>query len=554
MTVAVRGQRHAEATKIVPGSMKNLRGFLLLAERPGEDLAGGVVNRAVEAREGPVVGTSGGGRPPIWDACPHLSVTTPYGSVTASRTSWPGQSHRPPRQFDFVILTALDSSGIHQLNLGADGTGAAMPNAKSHRRHRSRFASVARQLAEALGKWMMGQPWIMAHLHLLPPLPTDRLRRGYAPPLGSWPVTQVRVPTRLLTVPGIRRDREAEQVAFAAQPLIEVFRKWPKAVRENKRKNWDAFLPIWGARTAAEMKALATTDVRPVQPQSPPDPVTLTRGLKQRAGDIGLNAIGVAAYDPKYTFAEYLSRCEDAGNRVIVCLVEINYEAIQSIPSAHAERSVQASSLAAIDLAAELTYYLHRHGFRAAALRPDRFLLIPYAVEAGLGQLGRNGQLLTPFAGSRLRMTAIQTNAPLICDSPVDYGIPGLCDTCMVCVNRCPPSAIPNRRAMYRGVEKAKINIARCYPVIINAHGCAVCTKVCPVQRYGLQPVLDEFARTGRIIGKGTDDLEGYDWIDGQNYGPGRRPKFDKAIFQGYGFDAPVDIAPKDDESLQDPM
>jgi ferredoxin len=354
------------------------------------------------------------------------------------------------------------------------------------------------------------------------------------------------VPAQLLTVPGIRRDRKKEQVAFVADPLKDINRQFPKPLKEIHRQNWDAFLPIWGARTKAEIKARATTQVRPVLSPSPPEPVTLTSDLKQRAGELGLSAIGIAEYDPKYTYARFVSECADAGNRVIVCLVESNFEALQTIPSAHSERAVQVTSYTTVDLAAELSYYLHGRGFRAAAL-------IPYAVEAGLGQLGRNGQLLTPVAGSRVRMAGIQTDAPLICDSPADYGVTGLCDACMVCVNRCPPSAIPNRRNVYRGIEKSKINIARCFPVMIKAHGCAVCTKVCPVQKFGLQPVLDEFARSGRVLGKDTDDLEGYDWMDGRHYGPGRRPKIDKTIFQGLGFDAPLDPAPHDDESLQTP-
>jgi epoxyqueuosine reductase len=50
--------------------------------------------------------------------------------------------------------------------------------------------------------------------------------------------------------------------------------------------------------------------------------------------------------------------------------------------------------------------------------------------------------------------------------------------------------------------------------------------KVCPVQKYGLDAVLTEFTATGHILGKDTDDLEGYDWpIDGRHYGPGRRPR-----------------------------
>jgi epoxyqueuosine reductase len=80
---------------------------------------------------------------------------------------------------------------------------------------------------------------------------------------------------------------------------------------------------------------------------------------------------------------------------------------------------------------------------------------------------------------------------------------------------------------MYRGVEKAKIDPKRCAPVVASAQGCAVCTKVCPVQGYGLAAVYDEWERSATILGKGTDDLEGY-WFDGEYQNARTRPKLSK--------------------------
>ena len=59
-------------------------------------------------------------------------------------------------------------------------------------------------------------------------------------------------------------------------------------------------------------------------------------------------------------------------------------------------------------------------------------------VEAGLGQLGANGQLLSPHFGSRARIMAISTDAQVTYDQPVDYGIHAFCSICQVCVNGVP--------------------------------------------------------------------------------------------------------------------
>ena len=45
---------------------------------------------------------------------------------------------------------------------------------------------------------------------------------------------------------------------------------------------------------------------------------------------------------------------------------------------------------------------------------------------------------------------------------------------------------------------KAKINTSRCLPLVAQADGCAICMKVCPVQRYGLDAVWEHWAATGR--------------------------------------------------------
>ena len=74
--------------------------------------------------------------------------------------------------------------------------------------------------------------------------------------------------------------------------------------------------------------------------------------------------------------------------------------------------------------------WLRERGWRA---RPEDFqgesMFIAYAVAAGLGQLGLNGQLLTPYAGSRCRTNILTTDAPLVHDEPKDFGIVQGCRT-----------------------------------------------------------------------------------------------------------------------------
>ena len=63
--------------------------------------------------------------------------------------------------------------------------------------------------------------------------------------------------------------------------------------------------------------------------------------------------------------------------------------------------------------------------------------------------------------------------------------------------------------------------------------GCGVCMKVCPIQRYGMEPVMKHYVETGEVLGKNTDNLEGYAFEDrGGYFGPGQLPKFDTEFFE----------------------
>ena len=98
----------------------------------------------------------------------------------------------------------------------------------------------------------------------------------------------------------------------------------------------------------------------------------------------------------------------------------------------------------------------------------------------------------------------ITTDAIVTHDKPVDYGIHKFCQQCQVCVKRCPARALVKEKVWFRGVEKNKLIYDRCRPVMARYDGCGVCMKVCPIQRYGMKPVMEHYVETGKVLGKGT--------------------------------------------------
>ena len=125
----------------------------------------------------------------------------------------------------------------------------------------------------------------------------------------------------------------------------------------------------------------------------------------------------------------------------------------------------------------------------------------------------------------------ITTDANITYDQPIDYGIHAFCQVCQVCVNRCPGRALMRDKIWWRGHEKNKLYFKRCRPVMAHYFGCGVCMKVCPIQKYGMKNVLEHYAETGQVLGKGTHDLEGYE-LEGKGYfGPGEMPVFSRSFF-----------------------
>lgn len=67
---------------------------------------------------------------------------------------------------------------------------------------------------------------------------------------------------------------------------------------------------------------------------------------------------------------------------------------------------------------------------------------IPFALEAGLGEMGRMNRLINPIFGGNVRITGFLTDLPLAPDKPIDFGLQEFCKTCKICATECPAGAL----------------------------------------------------------------------------------------------------------------
>ena len=352
---------------------------------------------------------------------------------------------------------------------------------------------------------------------------------------GDGPVT-IPVPEELETVPGIPlNNREVDWYA-REYPLESQFTSerasndWLLKIIKNEHiKSWELLME----HDKLDSKlVLAGRETAEMEPTSEPTGEDVTELIKDGARKLGYLEVGLTAYDPRYEFKHKRGFTQLP---TAICLAyQQDFEPTQTIPSLEAE-IVHASTYrtqAAAGL--KLGNYIRSLGYRAHVIHSNDATgpMIPMFVAAGLGQLGACGYLLTPHEGSRNRLMMVTTDAKVTYDEPIDYGIHAFCQVCQVCVNRCPGRALMRDKIWWRGLEKNKLYFKRCRPVMTRYLGCGVCMKVCPIQKYGMKNVMEHYAETGQVLGKGTHDLEGYTLEDKGYFGPGEMPVFDRDFFE----------------------
>ncbi|MCH7787067.1 MAG: hypothetical protein IIC22_06115 [Chloroflexi bacterium] len=270
-----------------------------------------------------------------------------------------------------------------------------------------------------------------------------------------------------------------------------------------------------------------------LEPTGTPDQgQDVTADIRLKARELGFGEVGFTKFDHRYAYASKKTWVKY--EHAICVALEQDYLQTQTLPSLEAEFAHFGTYEIEGAIALDLADYIRSLGYHAQVHSPNdnSGAYIPMFVNAGLGQLGANGQLLSPHFGSRARLAIVTTDAPVSYDQPVDYGINKFCEVCQVCVNRCPGRALLKERVWWRGTEKFKVIYERCRPVMARYEGCAVCIKVCPVQRYGMVPVMEHYIATGEVLGKGTDNLEGYSIRDKGYFGPGELPTFNREFFE----------------------
>ncbi|MCP4750515.1 MAG: hypothetical protein GY866_06455 [Proteobacteria bacterium] len=224
-------------------------------------------------------------------------------------------------------------------------------------------------------------------------------------------------------------------------------------------------------------------------------PEEATARVKGFARSVGADLVGIAELDPNWTYSHRGMALPDHGEKwgqeikvshkyAVVFAMEMALDMVATAP--HSPTTLESMRVYAegADIAVRTASFIANLNRSASAehLRRYNNLLVPLAVDAGLGELSRMGYLITKELGPRVRLAAVTTDLPLVPDKPLDIGVWDFCKICLKCAKCCPSRSIPlDDPVEINGTLRWKLNAETCFKYWGKIGGdCNVCMRVCP--------------------------------------------------------------------------
>ena len=232
---------------------------------------------------------------------------------------------------------------------------------------------------------------------------------------------------------------------------------------------------------------------------APGEPPQFSQSVKDFALNNEADAVGITGLDPNWVFeGEAIDH-----PWVIVLALIMDHAELAAAPEPPSVIEVMRQYNRGTRAARALADWIRGQGFQADPHGgPTRgpLTMIPAAIAAGLGELGKHGSIINDEFGASFRLACVTTDMPLVADAPNSFGVDDFCLSCKLCTDSCPPDAIFETKQMVRGENKWYVDFDRCVPYFNETYGCGICIAVCPWSRPGVAPRLTKkmAAKSGR--------------------------------------------------------
>lgn len=233
------------------------------------------------------------------------------------------------------------------------------------------------------------------------------------------------------------------------------------------------------------------------------EPEVFSRKVKNAGLFLGAFDVGIAKLDPRWIYSDYFDFKEKVSKPwpkdpaqfkyIVVTAIEMKNDPIRDLQSYNASASAGLGYSNMVEVASALAKFIRCLGYPAIPIGNDTLPTVPAAIEAGLGELGRNGLIITPKFGPRVRLAAVLTDAPLMPDKPIDMGVKAFCKICKKCADKCPngcidtatePSDKVHNISNRPGVVRWPVDGQKCFDFWrMNRASCSQCIAVCPYNK-----------------------------------------------------------------------
>jgi ferredoxin len=269
------------------------------------------------------------------------------------------------------------------------------------------------------------------------------------------------------------------------------------------------------------------------QEQTEHQAAAMTAYVKGLARFWGAHSVGITELKAYHVYThigrgsgEYGARIALEHRYALAFSVEMDQAMVGTAPTAPTTLESARQYANAAHIAIQLGNVIRSRGYPARAHIDGNYRVVAPLVarDAGLGEIGRMGLLMTPSLGPRVRLGVVTTNLPLIPDSRSDDpSVLDFCQVCKKCADNCPVRAIPSGdRQELDGALRWRINQDICYRYwCVTGTDCARCMALCPYS-YPDNPVHNLVRWAVRRSGAARRAVI---WLDRVFYGAAPAPK-----------------------------
>ena len=234
------------------------------------------------------------------------------------------------------------------------------------------------------------------------------------------------------------------------------------------------------------------------------------QAIKRAAKLYNATLVGITPFDPKWNYSEFMTPDKKTfgwekfpfePKSVVVLAFEMDYHAMAAAPTAIASATTSVAYSEMVFTALSLSAFFRGLGYRALGAGNDLANSVAYGIAAGLGEAGRNGCLIAPHYGPRIRLAKVFTEFDFVeYDKPITFGVASFCENCKKCADSCPSKAIsvedePTFEPTYssnsddiwnnqKGILKYYNDSKKCFQFWLdNGTDCGNCITSCPYNK-----------------------------------------------------------------------